>query len=338
MRCGQHIAVAVFVLVGVIVIVIVLLVMIVIVPFVPMGRWTVVGEPYFGQTTVTGASKLNFTQCTLQGRAAIGQRLLPSGVAGSALEAGQIGLRHLDLDQYPAAVDADAGMGPTVLVCAEAANGCRPIQSLVGPSRADAGNDQGQSNSKLERVHPFIHFHVSDVILLQFSIAREREYGVKTVRGSVRQQGTVVMDSVGAVASTACAVHCAALPLLMAFVPSMQLALRSVGHEWHGLLRWLLWSHEMEAAFALSVIAFASVVLGLSYWQHRRPLPLMVAAGAALMLLVGAFGHWHVNSVLHVLLQVTGGCGIAAAHLLNMRVQRSQCSNSPSAPERSVLA
>lgn len=148
------------------------------------------------------------------------------------------------------------------------------------------------------------------------------------MRGSVRQQGTVVMDSVGAVASTACAVHCALMPLLLAFVPSMRVALRTVGHEWHGLLHWLLWSHELEAVFALSVIGFAAVVLGLSYWQHRRPLPLMVAAGAALMLLIGAFGHWHGHGVLHVLLQVTGGCGIAAAHLLNMRAQRRRCATS----------
>lgn len=144
-----------------------------------------------------------------------------------------------------------------------------------------------------------------------------------------QQRGSVLWDGLGACVSLACAVHCALLPLAFAFLPGLHLALRSIQHEWHGLAMWLLWSHQIEQAVASVVVLFASIVLGLAWLRHRQWLPLKVAGAAAVLLLTGAFGHWHDGSNLHVALQVSGGLGIALAHVLNLRAERrSRCAAS----------
>lgn len=127
------------------------------------------------------------------------------------------------------------------------------------------------------------------------------------------------LDGLGAGVSLACAVHCAAVPLIFGLVPSLQLALRSWDSEWHGLAQWLLWTHDAERVFVSIVVLFASTVLVRGFLRHRSRKPLIVAAFAALSMLGGAFGHWHSDDLLHVLLQVCGGLGIATAHILNLR-------------------
>ncbi len=129
-------------------------------------------------------------------------------------------------------------------------------------------------------------------------------------------------DGLGAGASFACAVHCALLPLAFAFLPGLQLALRSVNHEWHGLAQWLLWSHSAERMMASGVAIFALTVLSIGFSKHRRGSALLVGGAGVLMLLIGAFGHWHHLAWLHVTLQVCGGLTVAAAHLINLRLLR----------------
>jgi hypothetical protein len=132
-------------------------------------------------------------------------------------------------------------------------------------------------------------------------------------------RGSVNWDGLGAGVSIACAVHCAALPLVFGLLPGLQLALRSWDSQWHGLAQWLLWSHEAERVVVSTVIAFAAIVLIRGFLRHRRRLPLMVAMVAGSLMAGGAFGHWHSENLTHIVMQVVGGLGMAAAHMLNFR-------------------
>ena len=126
-------------------------------------------------------------------------------------------------------------------------------------------------------------------------------------------------DGVGASASLACALHCAALPLVFGLLPGIQAALGSAAPQWTGLTSLLLWGHEAERSVVSVVLLFAAVVLGLGLQRHRQRRPLVVAACASVLMIIGAFGHWDVAERSHVLFQVGGGLGIAFAHLLNLR-------------------
>lgn len=132
-------------------------------------------------------------------------------------------------------------------------------------------------------------------------------------------RGAVYWDGLGAGVSLACAVHCAALPLVFSLLPSLQLALTSWDPQWQGLAQWLLWTHEAERLVVTTVLLFAAIVLVRGFLAHRSRAPLMVAAVAAAMMGSGAFGHWHSDDLWHVGLQVLGGLGIATAHVLNWR-------------------
>lgn len=132
-------------------------------------------------------------------------------------------------------------------------------------------------------------------------------------------RGAVYWDGLGAGVSLACAVHCAALPLVFSLLPSLQLALTSWDPQWQGLAQWLLWTHEAERLVVTTVLLFAAIVLVRGFLAHRSRTPLVVAAVAAVMMGTGAFGHWHSDDLWHVILQVFGGLGIAAAHVLNWR-------------------
>lgn len=135
----------------------------------------------------------------------------------------------------------------------------------------------------------------------------------------VRHRRFISWDGLGASLSTACAIHCAALPLVFGLLPSVQMALRSADHEWHGLAQWLLWTHDVERIVVTLVVSFAALVLVAGYLRHRRRGALIVALAAAVSMIAGAFGHWSSDNLIHIAMQVAGGLGIAAAHLLNLR-------------------
>lgn len=139
-----------------------------------------------------------------------------------------------------------------------------------------------------------------------------------------KHRGSVNWDGLGAGVSIACAVHCALLPLLFGLLPGLQLALMSWDPQWQGLAQWLLWSHEAERLVVSVVLVFAAIVLARGYGVHRSRLPLALAGVAGVAMAVGAFGHWHSQDLLHVLLQVGGGLGIAAAHVQNWRLLHRQ--------------
>ncbi|GMU45140.1 MAG: MerC domain-containing protein [Xanthomonadales bacterium] len=135
-----------------------------------------------------------------------------------------------------------------------------------------------------------------------------------------KHHGSVNWDGLGAGVSLACALHCALLPLIFSLLPGLQLILMSVEPQWQGLVWWLLWNHEAERLVVGAVLLFAAVVLGRGYLSHRSRLPLVLAMMAGGAMALGAFGHWHSRDLAHVLLQVVGGLGVAAAHVQNWRL------------------
>jgi peptidoglycan/LPS O-acetylase OafA/YrhL len=114
------------------------------------------------------------------------------------------------------------------------------------------------------------------------------------------------LDRVGATGSMLCAVHCAALPLVLAIAPAIGAGFAS-------------------PTFEIAFIAFASVLgmtsLILGYRQHRvhRALLLLVP-GVALLWAAVLIEPLHESLVGHAVAMACGGSLIAIAHLLNLRL------------------
>lgn len=114
------------------------------------------------------------------------------------------------------------------------------------------------------------------------------------------------LDRVGATGSMLCAVHCAALPLVLAIAPAIGAGFAS-------------------PTFEIGFIAFASVLgltsLILGYRQHRvhRALLLLVP-GIALLWAAVLIEPLHENLIGHAVAMACGGSLIAIAHLLNLRL------------------
>jgi len=116
----------------------------------------------------------------------------------------------------------------------------------------------------------------------------------------------VDLDKAGATASLACAVHCAAMPLVITLLPLLGLTfLADERLEW-GLL-------GLSALLGVS-----SLCLGFREHGHRRALAIL-AVGLSLMALgrIAEERQWGRASVLVVVLS---GSTIAASHLLNRRL------------------
>jgi len=159
-----------------------------------------------------------------------------------------------------------------------------------------------------------------DVILLHNSWQQQSR--VVMAGQHSHHRGSITWDGLGAGVSLACALHCAALPLVFGLLPGLQLALLSWDHQWQGLAQWLLWSHEAEGFVVGTVLVFAGIVLSRGFMKHRDRWPIAIAGSAGTLMAAGAFGHWHDQDLLHVSLQVAGGLGVASAHILNLRALR----------------
>jgi hypothetical protein len=116
-----------------------------------------------------------------------------------------------------------------------------------------------------------------------------------------------VLDRVGATGSLVCAIHCALLPLAIAVLPSL------------GIAVWL------GAGFERGFIVFATL-LGLftlvwGYRRHRgiRALGLLVPGLAALWFAV-LYPPVHEALVAHAVFMTLGGTLVGMAHLANLRL------------------
>lgn len=143
-------------------------------------------------------------------------------------------------------------------------------------------------------------------MLLQFYIihlifASSLHIAMKKIKHLFNNHG----DLLGFAGSTLCALHCSALPILLA------MGMLS-GFEW-------MESHWVEYAFFISAIGIAGYTILKSYLVHRKPLALMVACTGFILFLIGIVQHNHAEIGLTTL----GGVLIAVAHVINWRIQQS---------------
>lgn len=111
-------------------------------------------------------------------------------------------------------------------------------------------------------------------------------------------------DRIGAAASFLCALHCAALPFVLALLPL-------IGLEF-------LADHRFERGFVIFACVLALISLFSGYRRHRRVLPLRLAfPGLALLLIGVTLGERSIY--LHSALVTCGGLLVASAHFINLR-------------------
>ncbi|HST27149.1 MAG TPA: MerC domain-containing protein [Rudaea sp.] len=125
-----------------------------------------------------------------------------------------------------------------------------------------------------------------------------------------RSDLTHAADRLGAVASLLCAVHCAALPFLLAILPALGLG--------------FLASHGFERGFIAfaSVLALTMAVVG--YRRHRTARAFALLVPGLLALWIGGFAFDLSHATyLHSLLVAVGGSCVAFAHFINLRLGRS---------------
>ena len=109
------------------------------------------------------------------------------------------------------------------------------------------------------------------------------------------------LDKIGITASIACAIHCAALPVIITSLPLLGLGF--LANIWF----------EM-GMISLSLIIGTYALLS-SYPKHKKALPILVLVGG--FLCIGS-GHLLIENMESILIP-TGGILIAAAHLINWR-------------------
>nr|WP_180167217.1 MerC domain-containing protein [Stenotrophomonas sp. SbOxS2]NYU00265.1 MerC domain-containing protein [Stenotrophomonas sp. SbOxS2] len=131
-------------------------------------------------------------------------------------------------------------------------------------------------------------------------------------------------DLAGAWLSLACAAHCVALPLLLAFTPAAMMALRSFQHPGHAAMTALLVMSRWEWLFALLASTIAVLSTAAGQRRHQRALPLCVAlAGATLLLSASLYLPLKESLLWHGAATACGGVMLAVAHLRNRRALRS---------------
>lgn len=119
-----------------------------------------------------------------------------------------------------------------------------------------------------------------------------------------------VADRLGAAASLLCAVHCAALPFVLALLPALGLG--------------FLANHGFERAFIACASALAVTMAVHGYRRHRAARVFALLVPGLLLLWIGGFafdlGH---ATLWHSLFVVAGGTCVSLAHVLNLRLART---------------
>ncbi len=124
----------------------------------------------------------------------------------------------------------------------------------------------------------------------------------------VSQRGWHVADRVGATASLLCAVHCAALPFVLAALPLLGLS--------------FLAGHTFERVFVLCAASLAAVALVAGYRRHRRRAALALAIPGLALLVIGVCIDLDKALTAHAIMVTIGGTLLACAHLVNLRCSR----------------
>ena len=115
-------------------------------------------------------------------------------------------------------------------------------------------------------------------------------------------------DRFGAAASFVCALHCAALPLIVASLPALGLG--------------FLASHLFERVFIVFAATLALASLASGYRRHRRLRAFGFLGPGIALLIAGIATDLHSQPMLHAALVGIGGSFVAIAHLANLRLGR----------------
>ena len=113
-------------------------------------------------------------------------------------------------------------------------------------------------------------------------------------------------DRFGATASFLCAVHCAALPLVIAVLPAIGLG--------------FLANHRFERGFVAfaSVLAVTTLIVGFRRHQQFRAFWFLVPG--ILLLAAGMIVDFEANATVHAVLVAIGGTLVASSHVTNLRL------------------
>ncbi|HEY6940556.1 MerC domain-containing protein [Dokdonella sp.] len=117
---------------------------------------------------------------------------------------------------------------------------------------------------------------------------------------------TRLADRFGAAASFVCALHCAALPLLLALLPALGLG--------------FLANHQLERGFIAfaSVLALASLAIG--FRRHGRFRAFWFLVPGVILLITGIVIDIDGRPLVHALLVSSGGMLVALSHVANLRL------------------
>ena len=120
---------------------------------------------------------------------------------------------------------------------------------------------------------------------------------------------TRTLDSAGAAASLACAIHCIALPIATALLPVLGLAW--LDNPW------------VDRLFLATALVLAALAHPKGYQRHRRCLPAAVAA-CGLIGISLAISFWEDAPFHHYLISF-GGLLLASSHFLNRHWCKCAC-------------
>jgi hypothetical protein len=117
-------------------------------------------------------------------------------------------------------------------------------------------------------------------------------------------------DRVGATASFLCALHCAALPFVLALLPAIGLG--------------FLANHAFEHWFIAFATLLALTMLIRGYRHHRERLGLAILLPGLVLLWIGGFVvEPQVSAIGHAVLVAHGGSTVALAHVVNLRLSQA---------------
>jgi hypothetical protein len=116
-------------------------------------------------------------------------------------------------------------------------------------------------------------------------------------------------DRVGVLGSVLCALHCALLPLLIAALPALGL----------GGLDLV----DLDQGFTVFASLLGVSTLAAGYRRHRAFHAWAALIPGLAMIWIASFSSLHDHSLGHVLLMVSGGLMIAAAHAINLRLSHA---------------
>ena len=114
------------------------------------------------------------------------------------------------------------------------------------------------------------------------------------------------LDTLGALASTACAVHCLLTPAVLALLPLLGASIWAAP--------WL----ENGAVILAIVLGLTSLLHGYSHHRQFRALGLLLGGIALLAIGRGVVGHD--DQLWETVFVVLGGLAVAGAHLINRRL------------------